>query len=473
MASVSSMGVGSGLDIQSLITQLMDVERKPISMLESKQTGIQAKISAFGSIQSALATFADAAKALGDSDKLTPMKTSSSSPELFGASASATAAAGSYDVEVKQLAQAQKLASGGFSSTTSPVGDMGSSLTFDFGSYAGGSFNADAARPARTITLDASNNSLNGLRDAINQADMGVRASIINDGTNYRLTLTSTETGEASALRITASDASVDAFSFDKSGGPSSLTEAVVAQNAKLEIDGIEITSTTNVVEGAIEGVTLGLDKAEAGKVSRLSIGKDNASVQSAIEGLVSTFNALNKVMQATTGYNNNKSSILTTNSTARDIGTQMRSILGHSISGLSGTASNLQDVGISFEADGSLKLDANALRKALDNPDVDIAGLFAGKGGSKGYASQITSYVDQLTGSRGLLTLETNSLDRNSTQIRTNINELNAKLVTTEASYRKMFGALDVAIGSMRRTSDYLTQQFAAMADMNKANSK
>lgn len=471
MASVSSMGVGSGLDIPTLITQLMEAERKPITALESRQTGIQAKISAFGSIQSALATFADAAKALDDSDKLTPMKTTSSSPELFGASANATAAAGTYEVEVKQLAQAQKLVSGGFNSQTTPVGDMGSSITFDFGSYAGGAFNADATRPSQTITLDASNNSLNGLRDAINQADMGVRASIINDGTNYRLTITSAETGEASALRITASDASVDAFSFDKSGGASSMTEAVAAQNAKLEIDGIEITSTSNVVEGAIEGVTLGLDKAEVGKVSRLSIAKDNASVQSAIEGFVATFNALNKVMQATTGYNNNKSSILTSNSTARDIGTQMRSILGHSISGLSGNASNLQDIGISFEVDGSLRLDSNALKKALDNPDVDIPGMFASKNGNKGYASQITDYVDQLTGSRGMLTLETNSLNRDSNRISTNINEINAKLVLTEASYRKMFGALDVAIGSMRRTSDYLTQQFAALADMNKAN--
>ena len=213
MATITASGMGSGMDINGLVTQLMAAERQPATQrLDRKEAALQTKISAIGNFKSALSTFRSALFSLKDADKFqASAKAAVANDKLFAASADKSAPAGSYSVKVDQLAQAQRLATSAdqrFKSLTDEVGT--GTLTFQFGSYGGTeaspTFTANPDQSVKTITVTAENNTLSGLAKAINDAKIGVQASIVNDGGGYRLVVGSTNTGAANSLKITATD---------------------------------------------------------------------------------------------------------------------------------------------------------------------------------------------------------------------------------------------------------------------------
>ena len=202
MASITSSGIGSGLDVNGLVTQLLTLESKPLAALNVKETGYQAKLSAYGTLKSAVSTFQSTMKGLSSLARFQGVTASSADGALYTASASSSAAPGSYAVEVQQLAQAHKIASTAFTNVTDAVGS--GALTIQFGTFSGGTFTANASKATQTVTIDSAHASLGGVRDAINAAKVGVTATILNDGTGNRLVvgavaITALETGSSLA----------------------------------------------------------------------------------------------------------------------------------------------------------------------------------------------------------------------------------------------------------------------------------
>lgn len=386
--ALSSPGIGSGLDVNGLVSQLMALEQRPLTLLATKEAKYQAQLSAYGSMKGALSSFQSAVAALATPAKFTAVKASVADTAVLTASASPSASAGSYSIQVQTLAQAQKLKSGTFAATTTTVGT--GTLTIQFGTYSGGSFTLNPDKSAKTITIGSSNASLSGVRDAINAADAGVAASIVNDGSGYRLVVSSKDAGLANALKITVADndlnntdaAGLSQLVYDAStGGTTNLTQTVAAQNATAVIDGITVTKSTNTLTDAIDGVTLTLLK--EGSTTTLSVAKDTAGIKAAVESFVKAYNDLNKTLTDMSKYDavNKQASILTGDATVRSVQSQLRALFNTALSSAGGGLTTLADIGVTFQTDGTLKLDATKLTNALNDGSKDISTLFAAIG--------------------------------------------------------------------------------------------
>jgi len=478
MATITSAGIGSNLDVEGLVSQLMAFERQPLTKIAVKEASYQAKLSAFGTLKSSLTEFQTAARALSTPAQMSPLKSSVGDAAILSASGGAGAVAGTYDIEVKQLAQSQKLiTTASFGATTDPVGT--GKLTISFGSYAGNNFTADGGKAALDITIDSSNNTLAGMRDAINASNGGVTASIINDGKGYHLSLTSKTTGAVSAMQISAAPSAgapatptLAAFAYggtDGSGG-AGMRQTAAAQDALIVVDSVAISKPSNTITDAIQGVTLNLSKTTAdGVTTKLGLTRDTSSVQTAIEAFVKSYNTLSKSMAESTAFDvaTGKGAVLNGDSTVRSIQTQLRGILGGVIPGAARGSSTLPDIGITTQRDGSLAIDSTKLSAALNDPTRDMSALFASSGTNKGFASQIDAAVGRILSPVGTLPTHTNSFNASIKDLDKQRTALNVRLAATEQRYRDQFAALDKTISSMTTTSNYLTQQLASLANM------
>ena len=394
--AISSAGIGSSLDVNSIISQLMAVERKPMTALDTKETSYQAKLSAYGSLQGALGAFQSAAQALATPAKFVAQRAAVSDATIFSASAGGAAAAGSYSVEVGLLAQAQKLKSSGtaFAATSSTIGS--GTLTIDFGSYSGDTFTLNPDKSTKTISIASGQSSLAGIRDAINAANAGVTAGIVNDGSGYRLTLTSRDTGAANALRIVVADgdgthtdsSGLSQLMFDgrSSSGVQNLTQSAAAQNASVTIDGIVISKASNTITDAIEGVTLNLLKQSVvGTTTNLMVVRDSTGIRGAVESFVKAYNDSAKALADLSAYNatTKRAAILQGDSAVRSIQSELRRTLTSALNTAGGGLTALSDIGIAFQTDGRLKLDSAKLQTVVDDPTKDISTLFAAVGKS------------------------------------------------------------------------------------------
>lgn len=388
---LASPGIGSGLDVNGIVGQLMEIERQPLLALDGKEARHQAQLSAFGNLKSALSSFQDSISALADPAKFNAVTANFSDDTVATVSASSTAVTGNFSVEVQALAQAQKLKSENFVSPDTAVGS--GTLAIQFGAYNDdGTFALNPEKAAQSITITPNQASLSGVRDAINDANIGISASIINDGNGDRLVIASQDTGLSNALKITVTDddlnntdnTGLSQLAFDAStGGVSNLSETVTAANAQLIIDGIPISKASNTINDAIEGVTLNLLKADTGSIKTLSVERDNASVQEAIESFVSTFNDLGTTITNLSKFDaaNNQASILTGDATLRSIQSQLRGAFNTAPPTSGSGLTTLSEIGITFQADGTLGLDTDKLNSVLNDATKDISTLFAAVG--------------------------------------------------------------------------------------------
>lgn len=386
--ALSSPGIGSGLDVNSLVSQLMALEQRPLSLLNTKEAKLQAQLSAYGSMKGALSSFQSAVASLASPAKFSAAKASVADATVVSANAASSASPGSYSIEVQTLAQAQKLKSGTFATTDATVGT--GTLTIQFGTYSGGSFALNPDKSAKTISIGSANSSLAGVRDAINAADAGVSASIINDGSGYRLVIASKDTGQANALKISVDDDDLDdtdaaglsLLAYNAAtGGTTNLSQTVAAQNATAVIDGITVTKSSNMLTDAIDGVTLTLLK-EGGATS-LTVAKDTTGIKSAVEAFVKSFNDLNATLTNLSKYDaaSKQASILTGDATVRSVQSQLRGLFNTALSTAGGGLTTLVDIGVTFQTDGTLKLDSSKLTAALNNSAKDVSTLFAAIG--------------------------------------------------------------------------------------------
>jgi flagellar hook-associated protein 2 len=383
MAGISSPGIGSGLDINDIVTKLMTAERAPLTRLDAREAPLQAQLSAFGTVKSALAALRDATTTLATPGKFDALSAKTGDTTIASATASATAAAGTHAIEVLTLARAHTLATAAQPSASTTLGS--GTITLQFGTYDAGTFTQNPERATRTITIAAGQSTLASVRDAINAAGAGVSASIVNDGTGYRLALSSTASGTANAMRITVSDSDgnhtdatgLSALAFDAAaGGTMNLEEKVAAQDATLVVDGITVSRSSNVASDILEGVTLTLAKAGS---TTLTIARDTTSAVNVVQGFVKAYNDLRGIIKAASGYDADRQQggILLGDAALRGIQSGLRATFNQAVIG-AGNATTAASIGITFQRDGTLSLDSAKLTAALTDPDSNVGAFFA-----------------------------------------------------------------------------------------------
>lgn len=412
---LSSAGIGSNLDVDGIVSKLMSVEQQPLLKLTSQAASYQAKLSGFGTLKGAISSFQTAVKGLSDISKFQSVKASTGDATIASASAGASAAPGNYALKVSQLAQAQKLVATGVASDAAPIGK--GVIRIDFGTVAGGTLDpatgkyssasfTSAGAGLKSITIDSSNNTLAGIRDTINKADIGVSATIVNDGGSspYRLTLTSTATGAPSSMKIsvadTAPDTGLSALLNQDPAGSQALTQTSAAQNAKFNIDGIEISKPSNTVSDVLTGVTLNLLKTNPDTATNVSITRDTASVTTSVNAFVKAYNDINQTLIDAAAYNptTKQAAILNGEATVRSMQTQIRAVLMQAVAGGAGDFARLSDIGVAVQKDGSLAVDSAKLSKAISTNFSSFAGLFAAAGKS---SDSLVSYTGFTTATK------------------------------------------------------------------------
>ena len=401
---ISSPGIGSNLDVNGIVSKLMAVEQQPIALLDKKTASFNAKLSGFGTLKSVMSQFQSAVAGLANISKFQGVTTTVGDASVATVSGSSAAAPGTYSLEISKLAQAQKLTAAGQVSSTAAIGSgAATTLTFDFGTisgaspdgsgkYTGATF-ANGGTGGKTVTIDGTNNSLSGIRDAINAAEVGVTATIINDGTGapFKLSLTVTATGAASSLRLGVSGDSAIAglLGHDPdTSGVQNLSESVTAQNAQFKLDGIAITKTSNSVTDALPGVTLNLAKTNVGTPTSVTIARDTSAVVASVNAFATAYNQVTQALKDASAYDpaTKTGAILNGESTVQSLQNQIRSVLSAPIAGTAAgtnTFTLLSQVGVSVQATGLLGVDSTKLQKAVTSNFSQIAGLFASVGTS------------------------------------------------------------------------------------------
>lgn len=396
---LSSAGIGSNLDVEGIVSKLMSVERQPLTKLAKQEASYQTKLSGFGTLKGALTSFQGSVRKLSDISKFQGVKVNASDANVVTASANSSAVPGSYALQVNKLAQSQKLVAAGVASDIAPVGK--GVISIDFGSITGGSYDAVTGKytgsafatsgsGVKSITIDSSNDSLAGIRDAINKAAIGVTATIINDGsgTPYRLSLSSTATGAATSMKIsvadTAPDSGLSALLNHDPAGSQALTQKSTAQNAEFTVDGIAVSKPTNSVTDVLGGVTLNLLTTNTTPTT-VTIARDTAAVSTAVNDFVKAYNDIVKNFADATAYNasTKQAAILNGESTVRSMQSQVRAVMSSSIAGGASAFSRLSEIGVTIQKDGSLGVDSTKLGNALNTNFSDFAGLFASVGKS------------------------------------------------------------------------------------------
>ncbi|MDR5907349.1 flagellar filament capping protein FliD [Franzmannia qiaohouensis] len=455
MSTITSLGVGSGLDLSGLLDQLRDAERGKLEPIKLQQTQQKAKISAYGQLQSALTKFQDAVAKVNDPKLFESLSTNVSGGEGVKASASAEANPGRYEVEVVNAARAGSLATSSVAANDQALTGADATLTLTFGKI-----DPDTGEPI-ALTLDLEEGAtLIDIRNAINASeDAGVSASIVNDGTGFRLALSSKETGQ---------DASIQGLEFTGLAGGVTLDADPATQrdgiDAEINVNGIRITSPSNSIEGAIQGVTLNLEQGTEGSTSTVVVEQNTRAVREAVTGFVDAFNALKGSISKLTAYNaeTNTAGNLNGDSMVRTIESRMRSVLSGGVAG--GEFATLNQVGISLQRDGTLKLDNDRLDELVRSNMAGLSDFFAGDKKDAGMAGQLNQTLGQMLGTNGIVKNTISGAESRVESLNERYARMERSIEGTISRYRVQFGQLDAMIAQMNQTSSYLTQQFDAL---------
>ena len=384
LGTLSSTGIGSGLNVSSIISQLVALDKAPLTLLQNQVSSYQTEISAFGSLQGALSNLQSTAQGMSSLFAFHAQSATMGDSSIATVTAGSAATAGTHTLNVTLLAQAQQLASADFASTSTVVGT--GTLTFQFGTYSGGgsTFTPSASAATKSVVIDSTNNTLAGIRDAVNAAKIGVTASIINDGTGNRLVFASA----SNSLQISAVDD--DGNNTDNAGlsklvygaTTKNLSQTVAAQDAVLTIDGVSVTSASNTLTNALQGVTINLLKQGAGPTT-LTVTQDTSALQSTAQNFVSAYNKVATTLHNLTAYDaaTRTASPLTGDSTALLVQSALGSLLNHSVTYGPGQTGTLDSIGISLQLDGTLALNATKLQSAVANQPQLVGQLFAATG--------------------------------------------------------------------------------------------
>ncbi|MFA5702020.1 MAG: flagellar filament capping protein FliD [Advenella sp.] len=446
MANISSIGVGSGLDLSTLLEGLRTSEESVLSTITQRKSTENARLSAYGQLSSAIEKLQTAAKAF-EGDTTFGQYTASQTGDSFSASASSSAVAGSYRIQVTSLASTQTLIANGVADKASTNGTGGVvKFTLENGEV-------------KTLDLGGKGTSLEEIAKAINaDKELGLSASIMNDGsgTPFRLMISTTATGtQASISEITVEGNADLGALLDKTG----MTEQA-ATDAVIKVNGIAVTQATNKLENVIQGVTLNVSKVDT-EAQTLTVTRNDDKTKSAINEFITAYNNVQKFIKSSTAYTEGAGgSILNGDNTARTVQTRLSGIMSFQSSN-GGAFKTLSDLGIRTQADGTIQLDDAKFSKALTENRDDIAKLFQDK------TNGIATYTQNVT--KGLISSTTGIVTTASNGTKTRIEELNsqyerkqAQIEATMERYRAQFTALDSLVAKMNGTSAYLSQQLS-----------
>jgi flagellar hook-associated protein 2 len=451
MATITAAGIGSGLDVNSIIGQLMALERRPLDQLDSRKTQLNAQISAFGTLKSALSTFASAMAAMRDITKFQPYAATSSNESAMGVSLGGGAAPGSFAVNVTQLASSHKLASGSF------AGGGGMAIGT-------GTLHFTVGAESFAVTVDASNNTLAGIRDAINAAsgNSKISAGIVNGTDGARLLLTSRQSGASGAIQVTvtgdgdgndADAAGLSALTF-VSGGTQHLSQITAGQDAMLSIDGFAVTSPSNDVTTAVDGVTFAL---KAVGSATITVNRDDKAITTAVQDFAKAYNDLKDAIAKL------RSGELASDSSLRSAESALTSVL-QTGANVGGNFSFLSEVGVSLDRFGKMQVDTARLASALGNNPSAVIGLFTHA--TEGFPVRLKAAAESLTRADGLIAGREEGLNSRIRSMESQRSQIERRLEMTEARLRAQFTALDSLVSQLQSTSAFLTQRLAALND-------
>lgn len=449
MASIVSSGIGSGLDIAGIVQSLVAAEGQPVeSRLGQQEFRAQAKLSAFGSLKSALSDLRDKLEVMKSLDKFLSRKAFSGNEDAFTVSAGTTALPASYSVDVVQLAQAQKLTSGAFTDSDAVVGT--------------GTLTVAAGTSTMDIEIDGTNNTLAGIRDAINAAtdNPGVSATIVNADSGSYLIMTADDTGAANTITVTQAggDGGLSALEYDPVNSLFSMTESIASQDALIRIDGLDVMNATNTFTGAVQGVTITVVSETIGSEALL-VENDQAAAKSLISDFVESYNALITTVDSLTAYNaeSEQAAPLVGDSTVRGVRDQIRRELSSAVQDIDADFSMLSDVGIEVQLDGSLKVDDEKMSNVLAEDFVKFGQLFST---TDGFATRMFDLTDGFLESDGIIESRTQGLTSTIEGIGDSREALNERLSSLETRLLRQFNALDSLLAQLNSTSNFLAQQ-------------
>lgn len=481
MASITASGLASGLDVNSIVTQLMTIERQPLVTMQKEETAINAKISSFGKIESALSTLRTKSAAFTSSSMWGKTSTTLSDPTIATATPilGKNGASGSYSLQVDALAAAQSTSSRAFSASTDTLSE--GSLTIELGRWTGGApatgFTPKSGSSAVTISIGAGETSLDKIRDKINAANAGVTAGLVTDASGVRLTLRSASTGEENAFRVQASESSDDgvdgtglsALAYD-AAGTSSMTRNQAARNAQAVINGLTVTSASNTLDTVVEGVSIKLNKTTTSAID-MTVASDPGDVKTALQEFVTAYNSLNDLIRSESKYDaaTKTGGKLQGDRTVWDIQGKIRSQVIQPFTGAgSGSLGTLSDIGISVTSTGGLEVKASKLDAALATNPAQVKALLSGGDessiGSTGLMTRFRKIADQIQGADGALESRTTGLR---SQLKRNSDRQGAfelRMTTVEARMRAQYGSLDQRMSGINSMSNAVSLMIQSM---------
>lgn len=466
MAIALDKGIFSGLDTERIIEQLMAIRNRPLERLDHQRSFYEVKISSYGSISATLSAL-DASMASLKRGAILPIGATSSDESVFTAAATASAAEATYSIKVNHTAARQSIHSIGFTTEQDAVAALTTTHPTQVLRIKVGS------NPHADITIDSTNNTLAGVRDAINGAGAGVRATVINDGANLRLILSAEETGAANKIVVQVDEnndgifaqagetdtAGLSRLAFDATydaagnviGGITNMTQSAPARDASLDIEGLTVTRPSNTIDDLIAGVTINLLSDSAGKTLTLTVAKDKAQAVSNIDSFVAAYNSAIGLMRELSVPVAGEGKVLTGSSTVRAIMADLSAAITASHAGESPV-----NLGLSFDRVGVLSFSASPFKAALrDNPEgvIDTFDAMA-----RSFKERLDMHMDTMIPARE------NGLNNSIEAITGKIDRMEMRLETVEMSYRQRFMFLEQILGQLQVQSDFLAQQVPVM---------
>jgi flagellar hook-associated protein 2 len=482
--------IGSGLDVEAIVKALVDADIAPkTNALDRKEAGLSAELTAIGTLKSSLSAMDTSLTGLGDGTAFSLL--SIDAPDAVTVLQTGSPSTGQYSIDVNSLAASQVLASGGFASASTVIGT--GTLTFKIGdptysSGSAGAYSAFAEDVSKTVsvTIDSSNNTLSGIRDAVNASNAGVTASLVVDGTQTRLLFTSDVSGADTAMSIVVDDDDANdtntsglsqlAYNLDSSGGSpsfvSNLSEARSSQDASFVLNGLALTNSSNSIAGLIDGLDFTLNKVTS-SAETILIKEDSTLIEQKIQGFVDAYNSYQTTLSSLMDYTD-AAGALSGDSTARRIQSAIRSATT-GVLDLTGNAyTALSDIGITSDQYGKLSLNSTDLQAALSANPNDVKRLFAGATTSTNLADNTdgtgladllkTSIDTYINSSTGMLVSRETRIEDSIDDIADDRLDVVARMASLEERYTRQFTAMDTLVGQLQNTSDFLTNQMDAI---------
>ena len=464
--SISVGGLISGLDTNGIIDQLLALQQKPIVRLQRQEAGYQVELSAYGGMQAVLNSLKSAIEGLDSVSDFTNFSATSGDTDLFSVSADENAAAGSYDVTVHNLAKVHKLTSEAFTETEA-VG--GGTIQLRLG---------DAA--AVDISVSGTD-TIADVAQSINDADAGVNAAVVFDGTNYFLTLTGKETGAANLIDLTVTDDDGDSTDlsglsrlvYEVSGDTKNLNNTQTAEDSMITVDGVSnISRDTNVIDDVIQGITITLESAPATENEAvLTVSRDTSAIVSKINSFVSAYNGALDLFETYQNYDSDAGTagVLLGDATTNHIRTSLENLITDAVPGVE-SLSRLENLGITLNSEGRLEVDSSTLNNMLDDHFDDVLQFFTqSTEGSEGFAVRMVDDMDAILDSgSGLLAVKTDGIQNSIDDIEDQVERMEMRNSIWETRIRAQFNALELLLAEYQTTGDYLSQQIVGLQNLN-----